>query len=292
VQKITPFLWFDTQAEEAARLYTSLFQDSRMGAIRRYGEAGPGPKGTVMTLSFELAGLTLMALNGGPVFSFTPAVSLFVSCRTEREIDALWTKLSDGGKVLMELQKYPFSQKFGWLSDRYGLSWQLNLTGSPTHVTPFFMFVGAQAGKTEEALARWGSVFGGSKVEQVARYGPGQGETEGAVMHARFSLAGQEFMAMDSSREHAFSFTPALSFFVDCQTQDEVDDLWEKLSEGGRKDQCGWLQDRYGVSWQIVPTALVTFLADHDPVRVNRVMEAMLKMNKLDIAGLQSAYKG
>ena len=292
MQKITPFLWFDTQAEEAARLYTSVFKNSKIGTIRRYGEAGPGPKGTAMTLTFQLAGLNIMALNGGPIYAFTPAVSFFVSCATEQEIDTAWLRLSEGGKVLMELQKYPFSEKFGWVSDRYGLSWQLNLGGRETKVTPFFMFVGKQQGRTEEALRYWGELFKDSKVEQVEKYAAGEPGAAGTVKHARFRLAGQEFMAMDSNREHDVSFTPGISLFVDCRTQEEVDELWEKLSAGGAKGQCGWLEDRYGVSWQIVPTALGEMLGDASPARSRRVMQAMMKMKKLDIGELQQAYDG
>ncbi|HVP19655.1 MAG TPA: VOC family protein [Spirochaetia bacterium] len=291
MQKITPFLWFDTQAEEAAKFYTSLFDNSKIGGVRRYGDAGPGPRGQVMTLSFQLDGMTFMALNGGPQFTFTPAVSFFVTCRTEQEIDALWKKLSKGGKVLMELQKYPFSEKFGWTGDKYGLTWQLHLTGGPARITPFFLFVGKQHGKAEEAMKYWGSIFPSSAIHQVQRYGEGQGEEAGTVMHGRFSLAGQEFMAMDSNREHAFSFNEAISFSVDCETQEEVDELWGKLSAGGKESRCGWLQDKYGVSWQIVPSVLGELLGDKSPARAQKVMQAMLKMSKLDIKELQAAAR-
>src|SRR5207249_7005642 len=113
MQKITPFLWFDGQAEEAMNYYTSMFKNSKVGNVNRYGEAGPGPKGTVMSASFQLAGLEFIALNGGPMFKFTPAISLFVSCETGQEVDEVWKRLSEGGMVLMELGKYPFSEKFG-----------------------------------------------------------------------------------------------------------------------------------------------------------------------------------
>jgi predicted 3-demethylubiquinone-9 3-methyltransferase (glyoxalase superfamily) len=290
MQKITPFLWFDNQAEEAAKLYTSLFDGSKIGGVRRYGDAGPGPKGQVMTLTFQIAGSDFMALNGGPAFAFTPAVSFFVTCSSEKQIDTLWKKLSEGGKVLMEYGKYPFSEKYGWASDRYGLTWQLTLaTGKPTKVTPFFLFVGKQNGKAEEAIAYWGSVLGVSAVQQLAQYGPGQKEPEGNVMHARFTLAGQEFMAMDSGQEHALSFNEAVSLFVDCKTQKEVDELWEKLTDGGQESQCGWLKDRYGVSWQIVPSVLGELLGSKNPAVSQSVMRAMLKMKKLDIKALQAA---
>ena len=154
VQKITPFLWFNDKAEEAVKFYTSVFKNSKVTTIARYGDAGPGPKGSVMTVGFQLEGQEFIALNGGPVFSFTPAVS----------------------------------------------------------------------------------------------------------------------------------------FVVNCRTQAEVDRFWEKLSEGGEKGQCGWLKDRYGVSWQIVPTVLGKMVSDSDPARSNRVMQAILKMTKIDIAALKEAY--
>ena len=155
MQKITPFLWFDNQAEEAANFYVSMFKNSKIGSIRRYGDAGPGPKGSVMSVIFQLEGQEFFALNGGPHFKFTPAISLFVNC----------------------------------------------------------------------------------------------------------------------------------------ENQEEVDELWERLSAGGRKDRCGWLQDKYGLSWQVVPTALSQLLGDPDPAKSSRVMKAMLQMDKIDIARLKEAYE-
>ena len=116
MQKITPFLWFDNQAEEAAHFYTSIFKNSKIGTVSRYGEAGPGPKGTVMLVTFQLEGEEFMALNGGPLFKFTEAVSLSVNCQTQEEVDELWEKLSEGGE----------KGRCGWLKDKYGLSWQIN----------------------------------------------------------------------------------------------------------------------------------------------------------------------
>ena len=153
--KITPFLWFDNQAEEAMNFYTSIFKDSKIGTVTRYGEGGPGPKGTVMTVEFQLDGQEFVALNAGPLFKFTEAIS----------------------------------------------------------------------------------------------------------------------------------------FVVNCETQEEVDEFWEKLSEGGEKSRCGWLKDKYGLSWQIVPTALGEMLNDKDPGKSRRVVEAMLKMDKIDIKTLKQAYE-
>jgi predicted 3-demethylubiquinone-9 3-methyltransferase (glyoxalase superfamily) len=291
MQKITPFLWFDQQAEEAMNFYTSVFKNSKVGQISRYGEAGPGPAGSVLTASFELDGLQFTALNGGPAFSFTPAVSFFVSCQTQGEINVLWEELSAGGSELMPLQQYPFSEKFGWLQDRFGLSWQLNLGGNGQKIIPFLMFVGQQHGKAEEAMTFYTSLFPDSGIDMITRHGPDQSEAEGTVMQAVFRLAGQEFMALDSALEHAFTFTEATSFSVDCRSQEEVDFFWEKLGQGGDESaqQCGWLKDRYGLSWQIVPSRLIELMNDRDPARAQRVTEAMLQMKKIEIAALERA---
>ena len=156
MQKITPFLWFDSNAEEAANFYTSIFKNSRILNVARYGEAGPGPKGSAMTVTFQLEGQQFIALNGGPHYTFSPAIS----------------------------------------------------------------------------------------------------------------------------------------FFVNCETQAEVDEFWNKLSAGGKEVQCGWLQDKFGVSWQIIPNALMELMSDKDPVKSQRVFKAMLQMTKIDIEGLKRAYRG
>jgi predicted 3-demethylubiquinone-9 3-methyltransferase (glyoxalase superfamily) len=292
MQTINPFLWFNDQAEEAVEFYASLFPNSNIDEVARYSKAGPGPEGSVMTMGFRLEGETFAALNGGPVFAFTPATSFFVNCRSEDEVELLWRKLSASGTVLMELAKYPFSPRYGWIQDRFGLSWQLNLGPVPARISPLLMYSGAQAGRAEEAMHLYASLFPRSHIDETSRYLPGEGGKEGSLKHARFSLAGRQFMAMDSFVEHEFGFTPAVSFFISCDTQDEIDRLWEGLSEGGSKGQCGWLEDRFGVSWQVVPAEMGRLMSDSDPARVQRVAEAMFTMTKLDIAALERAAKG
>lgn len=297
IQKIMPCLWFDSEAEEAARFYNSLFKSSKILNITKYNEAGyeiHGKKaGTVLTVRFSLDGCELLALNGGPQFKFNPSISLFVNCATQKEVDELWKKLSKGGEVLMELDKYPFSEKFGWVQDKYGLSWQLNLGERKQKIAPFLMYVGEQHGKAEEAINFYVSLFKNSRVINVTRYGAGENGVKGAVKHSIFSLGGQEFMAMDSNAPHQFTFNEAISLCVECKDQDEIDYYWEKLSEGGEKGQCGWLKDRYGVSWQTASELMSEkMLNDPDPKRSVRVMEAILKMNKIDIKKLEEAYNG
>ena len=151
-------------------------------------------------------------------------------------------------------------------------------------ITPFLWF----DGKAEEAMNFYVSVFKNSKVGRVTRYGEAGPGPKGTVMSATFQLDGQEFFALNGGPQ--YTFTPAISFFVNCETQQEVDELWEKLSAGGRKDRCGWLQDKYGLSWQIIPSVLGKMLGDKDAEKANRVMQAMFKMDKLDIKRLQEAY--
>ncbi len=292
MQKITPSLWFDDNAEEAMAFYVSIFRDSEVLNVSRYGEAGPGVEGTVVTTRFALAGLEFIAINGGPEFTINPAVSFWVGCENKQEIDELWASLTDGGTVLMEMDAYPFSERYGWVQDRFGVSWQLSLGTEPQSITPFLMFVGEQHGRAEEAITRYISLFEDSGIGHIMRYGSGEAEPEGTVMHAIFTLAGQPFMAIDSSFAHQFTFTEATSFLITCADQDEVDHFWEKLADGGEHSQCGWLKDAFGVSWQVVPAVLFEMVQDPDPARANRVTKAMLQMTRIDIAGLQRAYEG
>lgn len=290
MQKISPFLWFDNQAVEAARFYTSLFPNSRIKTTIDYDDPGPSPSDTLTIVEFQLAGLDITAMNAGPEFSFTPSTSFFVFCDSAGEVDRLYAALSEDGVTLMPLQAYPFSERFAWVNDRYGLSWQLMLGAGEPKITPFLMYVGDQSGKAEEAMNFYTSLFPDSAIESVSYYGPGTEQPEGNVMHARFRLHGQPFMAMDGGTQHQFTFTEAFSLYVDCQTQEEVDDLWAKLADGGEEQACGWLKDRYGVSWQIIPRILMELMQDEDPEKARRVTEAMYQMQKIEIDELRRAY--
>ncbi len=298
MQKITPFLWFDDNAEEAVNIYTSIFKNSKIGTTIRYDEAGAKaahrPKGSVMTVSFNLAGTNFTAINGGPVFKFTPAISFFVNCKTSDEVQAIWDKLAEGGKPLMPLDKYFFSEKYGWIEDKFGLSWQIILTRENFSqvIIPSFLFVGNVCGKAEEAVNFYTSLFPDSKVGEIFRYGPDQKpDEEGTVAHAAFTLGGQKFVAMDSAHKHEFTFSEAQSFVVNCTTQEEVDHYWNKLSAVPQAEQCGWLKDKFGISWQIIPETLIKLLGDSDPVKSQRVMQAMLQMKKIETSKLQKAYE-
>src|ERR1700682_1042003 len=294
MRKITPHLWFDKEAREAAELYTSLIPNSKITNVKTLHNT---PSGDCDIVSFELSGQPFMAISAGPLFKFNPSASFHLKCKTKDEVDAIFEKLSVGGKVLMPLGSYPFSDRYAWLEDKYGLSWQVILAGEmKQRITPVLMFVGRVCGKTEEAVNFYAEIFknspagadGTTNANILARYGKGEEpDREGTVRYSSFTLLGQEFGAMDSAREHKFAFNEAISFIVSCETQRELDYFSEKLAADPKSEQCGWLKDRYGVSWQVTPTIMNEMLAGTDKDRTTRVTKAVLKMKKFDIEALK-----
>lgn len=300
MQKIIPHLWFDTNAEEAANFYASTFNKSKVGAITRYTDAGfevhKMPSGTVLTVEFQIEGYDFIALNGGPLFKFTPAISFTVNCASIEEVDALYRKLAQGGKDLMPLDAYPFAEKYAWVQDRYGVSWQVIYRperASWPKIMPTLMYVGDVAGKAEEAMNHYVSVFKDSKIGDLARYPAGmEPDKEGTIMYGDFFIEGQKFAAMDSAQAHDFTFNEAISLLVLCEDQAEIDRLWEKLNRDPEEGQCGWLHDRFGVSWQIAPEGMSEMLNSPDKAAADRAMNAMLSMKKIDIAAIRKAFQG
>jgi predicted 3-demethylubiquinone-9 3-methyltransferase (glyoxalase superfamily) len=292
MQKITPHLWFDTEAVEAANFYASTFPESTVTNLTTIHDT---PSGDTDIVSFELLSMPFMAISAGPLFKFTPAVSFAVSCATREQVDTLWERLSEGGTALMPLASYPFSERYGWTTDKYGLSWQIMLAGEEQGgqpITPTLMFVGEVCGKAEDAIDLYTSVFPNSKVGPILRYGSEEEpEKQGTIKYASFVLDGHQFAAMDSALEHNFGFNEAISFIVSCETQEEIDHYWDSLSAVPESEQCGWLKDRYGLSWQVVPSAMDEMLRDGTKEQIARVTEAFLKMKKFDLAELRRAYE-
>ncbi len=292
MQGITPHLWFDSEAREAAELYVSIFPDSAVTDVTTIHDT---PSGDADIVSFELCGQPFMAISAGPLFTFNPSVSFVVACSTADEVDQLWARLSDGGTALMELGAYPFSPRYGWTEDRYGLSWQImHIEGDPPaqRIIPMLMFVGDVCGRAEEAIGFYTSVFPGSAAGAITRYGDGDApDAPGTVQHATFSLSGQEFWAMDSAHGHEFAFNEAISLMVTCDSQEEIDHYWERLSAVPEAEQCGWLKDRFGVSWQVAPARMGEMLRGSG-AQLERVTKAFLGMKKFDLAELERAYAG
>jgi len=299
-QKIVPHLWFDREAKEAAKFYCSVFPDSKITSITTLYNT---PSGNTDIVLFEFWGYKFQAISAGPLFQFNPSISFMVNFdpsqdkEARQRIDEVWVNLMEGGKALMPLGEYPFSERYGWVQDRYGLSWQLIYTNPEGEerplIIPSLLFVGDIYGKAEEASDFYLSVFKNTKRGTIARYPSGmEPDQESMVMFTDFKLEGQWFSAMDSAREHGFNFNESISFMVFCKDQEEIDYYWNKLSAVPEAEQCGWLKDKYGLSWQIVPAVMDKMMQDQDPEKIDRVTQSFHKMKKFDLATLQRAYDG
>jgi predicted 3-demethylubiquinone-9 3-methyltransferase (glyoxalase superfamily) len=294
MQKIIPHIWFDKESEQAIKLYTSIFPDSKITSQNFYTEAGfeihGQPAGQLMSTSFELAGFKFMAINAGPVFKANPSISFSVA----DEADMLWNTLIDGGTALMPYQEYPFSPKYGWVQDQFGVSWQISYDGKTTQtsIMPSIMFAGQNAGKAEEAINYYAGIFKDSHIDMISRYGENPGpDSPQNINYSEFTLENVKFTAMDSAIDHKFQLNEAISLLVNCNDQAEIDYYWDKLSEGGdpNAQQCGWLKDKYGVSWQINSVQIEQLMNSSDIEKVKRVTNAFLKMKKFDIQTLENA---
>lgn len=298
-QKIVPCLWFENQAEEAMKFYTRIFPNSSIVKTEYYPEGyeeGPlaGMNGKVINGLFELSGLGIMCLDGGPTFKFNPAVSFFVNCKSADEVEEYYNKLVDGGTVMMPLEKYDFSERYAWIADKYGVSWQINVGESKEqHIVPALMFVGREFGKAEEAIDYYVEVFKNASAGMIARYSAEEGAAlAGKIKYAEFKLANLPFVIMESNYEHQFEMNESISFYIDCVDQEEVDYFWGKLSSVPEAEQCGWAKDRFGVSWQVVPEALEKTVGGENAEGRKRAMDAMMQMKKLDVQKLWDAYNG
>lgn len=302
MQKITPHLWYDRQAKEAAEFYVDVF--GLTSKVTNITTITNTPSGDCDIVSFEIWGYKFMAISAGPLFKFNPSISFMVNFDpsddpdARKRIDEIWEKLSGGGKALMPLDTYPFSERYGWIQDKYGLSWQLIYTNPQgdvrPRIVPSLLFVSKDCEQAEEATDFYISVFKNAKRGALVRYPAGmEPNKEGAIMFTDFQLFDQWFAAMDgSSNMHEFAFNEAISFIVPCKDQAEIDYFWEKLSAVPESEQCGWLKDKYGVSWQIVPQDLEEMMGKGSREQIDRVTQAFLKMKKFDLAALRRAYEG
>lgn len=281
---IFPCLWFDKTGNEAAHFYTEIF-------------GGKVTVDTPVVINFELFGQKMMILNAGPQFEKNASISFMVVCETEAEVDHYWKPLSEGGIVLMELGEYPWSKKYGWVRDRYGVTWQMYLgeKQGEQKIIPTLMFIHENNGKAKEAMEFYIKIFPNSSIGNVLKYGDGIGvethEIPENIQHAHFEIDHYSFFCMDNSYDHQFDFNEAISIVVMTENQAETDHLWDSLiADGGRASMCGWLKDRFGVSWQIVPKKLIELINDSDPIKGQKVMQAMSTMQKIIIKDLENAY--
>ncbi|GAA4441958.1 VOC family protein [Ravibacter arvi] len=276
-KQLYPCLWFDGNGREAAEFYSSVFDH---GAII---EQAP------MVSVFTVENTRLMILDGGPGFSPNQAVSYYVYCGSAEKLDRLYTALVTGGTVLMAPGKYEWSDRYCWLSDKYGVSWQLDAddAGSDQKIFPTLLFANEKRGRVKEAQQYYRQVFPEGKVLLEAPYPADAGFPEGTLLFTQFALLDCKFNAMSSSIPHDFDFTEGNSFVVECASQAEIDYYWNELTQGGQESMCGWLKDRFGVSWQIVPRNIGTLM--NHPQKGPAVVSALMKMRKIDVEVLKNA---
>ena len=280
-QVITPAIWCDGTADEAAQFYTDVFRDTSIA------EQAPGLAATV-----SIHGFRLSLINGGNQYAPNPSISCILNFdpllfggeeQARAYLDELYKRLSTGG-VLMELGEYPFSPRYAWVRDRFGMTWQLMLTdpdGDPRpFVIPSFMFGGTNHAHAEEATDAWITLFDNSRRGALYRYEEGGPLDAGTVMFTDFTLRGTWMAATDSGTFHDFTFTPGVSIIVSCRDQEEIDRYWAGLSAVPEVERCGWCIDRWGVSWQVVPHNIAELMANA------ATRDKILHMGKIDLAKL------
>lgn len=289
MQKIVPHLWFDKEARDAAEFYVTLFEDSKILNLNKIQDT---PSGEVEIVDFMLSGMNFSAISAGPYFTFNPSVSLMVSCKNAEEVDRLYKELSLGGMDLMPLGEYPFSKRYAWVQDKFGLSWQLFLTENieaGKRIRPNLLFSQEVCGRAEEALSFYASVF-----EEVSKgftnyYQEGEAfDKRARINYSELNLFEKQFILMDHGQGGDFTFSEAFSFMVMCKNQEEIDYYWEKLSYVPEAEQCGWIKDKFGLSWQIVPENLNKLLSRETEVETKKAYEKFLKMKKIEIAALKA----
>lgn len=272
-------LWFDNQAQEAAELYCSLFDNAAVNSVNP------------LVTTFHIDGIQFMGINGGPHFTINPSISLFVKSPNKEHLQRAWDTLIVGGKTLIELGEYPWSECYGWLQDKYGVTWQImlhDIAVAPYTVTPCMLFINNVFGRATEALEFYAEVFN-SDINFITKQFYQQGTpNEGKLMFADCTIAGNPLIAMDGPDTHDYAFNEAVSFVIDCDTQEEIDYYWNVFTtNGGAESHCGWCKDKFGVSWQIIPRQLPEFM--NTPEKAQRVTAAFMPMHKLELATLQQA---
>ncbi|MDH6254259.1 putative 3-demethylubiquinone-9 3-methyltransferase (glyoxalase superfamily) [Chryseobacterium sp. H1D6B] len=281
---IFPCLLYDGNAKESAGFYSKVFN----------------AKVTLETdfvVDLDFFGQKLMLLNG-PQVEKNASVSFLINCESEDEVQNYWEQMMEGGMALMPLDSYPWSTKYGWVKDKYSVNWQLYLgeKRGGQKIIPTLMFMHQNNGKAMEAIQFYTQTFPNSEIGNILRYKDGgEGhdtpEVPENIQHAHFIIDGYNLFCMDSSYDHQFDFNDGISMVVMTDDQKETDHLWNTLiSDGGSESVCGWLKDKYGLSWQIAPKRLIQLINDPDKEKAGKVMQAMMKMKKIILKDIEEAY--
>ncbi|HLN53447.1 MAG TPA: VOC family protein [Lentimicrobium sp.] len=278
-ESITPCLWFNGRAREAAEFYTRFLPDTKITAQ------------TQLVTEIEISGHRFTLLDGGPIFQPNPSISFSYQIDSIDEINRIWEAFKEGSTILMDLDKYPWSEKYGWLNDKFGISWQFivgDFQQFGQKVIPALLFTQDKYGRAEEAINFYSSVFKNPKIDGIFRYEANAApEEEGKIAHSQIEINGQKFQLLESKQSHQFTFSEGVSLMIHCDTQEEIDYYWDKLTEGGEESMCGWLKDKFGVSWQVVPDILLELM--NDPSRADKAMKAFMNMRKLIIKEIVEA---
>lgn len=286
---IIPHLWFNDNAIEAVTTYTKLFKDSKINWQYTLKDT---PSGDCDLLSFYLVGHSMAAIAAGPYFQLNEAISIMVGVQSNEEIDRLYQTLSQGGHDLIPLQEYPFNPYYVWVADRFGLTWQLLLMPDQETTYSFeysLLFAGDNCGRAEEAINYYADVFS-TKPNIIVPYPPGQAQDPRAkVAYGSVTLDDTYFTVMDHGYTGDKAFNEAFSFMLYCDSQEELDYYWSKLSAVPDAEQCGWCKDQFGVSWQIIPSWLRSFYGNSSATQIEAVSKAMMPMKKLDDLALRQA---
>lgn len=302
--QLVPHLWFDDRAREAVAFYTELFPDSGVDSEMVLHET---PSGDARMLTFHVWGQEFQAIDGGPAFPLNPSISFFVNIdpsrveNAEAEVDRIHAALSEGGTERMELGEYPFSRRYGWVDDRFGVSWQVMLTDPQGEerpaIVPSLAFGDHAAGGAAAAREFYLEVFDDARAGTAARFadmelpaGAPPVNPEG-LAYSDLRIAGA-WVAMMDAPGFPDTFNEAVSLILRCDDQAEADRYWDALSAVPEAEQCGWVKDRFGVSWQVLPGGMEAFFSGGTPEQAERVTKAMLQMKRIDVAGLRAAFEG
>lgn len=272
-----PCLWFDGKAKEAADFYCTVFEDSSIT------HSNP------LVTMFKVNGKQIMGLNGGPMFTINPSISLFVTCASIEETNKVWDKLIDGGSAMIPIDKQPWSERYGWVKDRFGMTWQVMVSYEPgkRSICPSLLFTNEKYGKAASAIDFYTSVFKNSSVNVKELYPAADVRNAGKVMFSEISLDGFILTLMDGPGDHKYSFSEGVSLVINCNDQEEIDHYWDTFTkDGGKESMCGWCTDKFGVWWQVVPASLGKLMSGPSS---QKVVEAFMKMKKFIIADLEKA---
>lgn len=292
MRQIAIQLCFDNQAEEAVKFYTSVFDQSEITREIRY----PKPNVESVAYDFTIENQAFAAFNGDSDFKMTPSFSLMISLDTAEEVDTLYAKLAKGGKDLMPLDAYPFSDRYAWVEDQFGLSWQIMLAPDvpKNHkIRVSLLFAGQYCGQAEQALKDYATIFQMAAPGHINYYQEGEAQDGRAkVNYAELNVGDQQLVFMDHGFGSDEEFSEAISFLIVAGAQSEVDYYWDKLSAHEESEAMGWLKDSHGISWQVVPQAYLQIMETANEEQKERVLDALFKMKKMDVARLENAKFG